>query len=494
MIVHHGVHTLRWALDQMQTATGSDRALLDWSQVLLLTQQGRTTEASAIAAQLQSSTDTGARPGSAMATDGAFQRREILLIETLLAAYADQRLPSERDQALAAASLQLPEHEHLHQAFISNALCWLRCERAQFSAADADVERAISEFTADDALYGSFFMHLHRIVIRFWQNRLEEAESEAKLSTRLQKLFFPSDGRLTWLNRVFEALVQFELGRIESAATLLHGCLDDEYAAEGWLEAQLMVYALSARVAAAQGQLPAALAILAHGDRLAGERRLPRLRWQLEFHRASLSMQHDPRAQLPEHLLFNFDPAHDPEYFTWRERFQAAIITTRSAIEHRQFAVASELLARMQLDVEATDVPRARSIVKVLQGRLRLIEGDRQAAESLLLEAVRAFKGRPSVQLFKDEEMDLSEFKNIGGRFTNDVPRLSAASVVRDSASCLTAREREILELVSRGSPNKVIAGRIGVSEGTVKFHLRNTYRKLKVRNRTQAVSRMFAN
>jgi DNA-binding NarL/FixJ family response regulator len=51
----------------------------------------------------------------------------------------------------------------------------------------------------------------------------------------------------------------------------------------------------------------------------------------------------------------------------------------------------------------------------------------------------------------------------------------------------LTTRELEILELVASGATNGVIARRLCVTEQTVKFHLRNIYRKLDVANRTEA-------
>ena len=51
----------------------------------------------------------------------------------------------------------------------------------------------------------------------------------------------------------------------------------------------------------------------------------------------------------------------------------------------------------------------------------------------------------------------------------------------------LTARELEILRLVASGASNRGIAGRLWVTEQTVKFHLSNVYRKLGVANRTEA-------
>jgi DNA-binding CsgD family transcriptional regulator len=48
----------------------------------------------------------------------------------------------------------------------------------------------------------------------------------------------------------------------------------------------------------------------------------------------------------------------------------------------------------------------------------------------------------------------------------------------------LTPREREILELVLRGEPNKEIAAQLGLSEQSVKGHVSNLLRKFAVRNR----------
>jgi DNA-binding NarL/FixJ family response regulator len=51
----------------------------------------------------------------------------------------------------------------------------------------------------------------------------------------------------------------------------------------------------------------------------------------------------------------------------------------------------------------------------------------------------------------------------------------------------LTPREREVLELIARGLPNKRIALELGVSEKTVKAHVGHVLAKLGVTDRTQA-------
>jgi len=62
-------------------------------------------------------------------------------------------------------------------------------------------------------------------------------------------------------------------------------------------------------------------------------------------------------------------------------------------------------------------------------------------------------------------------------------PEMTAA------AESLTEREREVLELVARGLPNKAIAHELGISEHTVKFHVSTILGKLGAAGRTEAVT-----
>jgi DNA-binding NarL/FixJ family response regulator len=55
----------------------------------------------------------------------------------------------------------------------------------------------------------------------------------------------------------------------------------------------------------------------------------------------------------------------------------------------------------------------------------------------------------------------------------------------------LSARQREILELVEEGLSNAQIAGQLYLSESTIKQHLRGAYKVLGVRNRTEAAKTM---
>lgn len=60
-------------------------------------------------------------------------------------------------------------------------------------------------------------------------------------------------------------------------------------------------------------------------------------------------------------------------------------------------------------------------------------------------------------------------------------------TVAADGLSTLTAREEQILELVSQGLSNKEIGNELGIAEKTVKHYVTNVLQKLQVRNRVEA-------
>lgn len=56
----------------------------------------------------------------------------------------------------------------------------------------------------------------------------------------------------------------------------------------------------------------------------------------------------------------------------------------------------------------------------------------------------------------------------------------------------LSGRQRQVLALAVRGLPSKLIARELAIAEGTVKAHLSMVYRAMGVRNRTDALCRVF--
>jgi DNA-binding NarL/FixJ family response regulator len=79
----------------------------------------------------------------------------------------------------------------------------------------------------------------------------------------------------------------------------------------------------------------------------------------------------------------------------------------------------------------------------------------------------------------------------IAARILAELSKAPAAGAAGDrDPDALTDRELDVLRLVVAGMRNKEIAAGLGISENTVKFHLRNILDKLHAQSRAEAVAR----
>ncbi|EDU4661376.1 response regulator transcription factor [Salmonella enterica subsp. diarizonae] len=64
---------------------------------------------------------------------------------------------------------------------------------------------------------------------------------------------------------------------------------------------------------------------------------------------------------------------------------------------------------------------------------------------------------------------------------------LNSTELASHDIKALSTRQREILQMLAAGESNKQIGRALNISTGTVKAHLESLYRRLDVKNRTQA-------
>jgi DNA-binding NarL/FixJ family response regulator len=107
------------------------------------------------------------------------------------------------------------------------------------------------------------------------------------------------------------------------------------------------------------------------------------------------------------------------------------------------------------------------------------------------VQAVRALKAGAAGYLLKNmlrEEL-VNTIRNIhAGR--RAIPSEIAAGIAEHVADeILTDREIEVLRKVATGTSNKIIASQLGVSEATVKSHMKSILSKLGANDRTHAVT-----
>lgn len=78
----------------------------------------------------------------------------------------------------------------------------------------------------------------------------------------------------------------------------------------------------------------------------------------------------------------------------------------------------------------------------------------------------------------------------ISAETLDDLPQLMAMAEKRERhrAAMFTQREADVIDALTQGKPNKIIAYELTLRESTVKVHIRNIMKKLNARNRTEVI------
>ena len=121
-------------------------------------------------------------------------------------------------------------------------------------------------------------------------------------------------------------------------------------------------------------------------------------------------------------------------------------------------------------------------MLTVFDDNIHVLEAIKAGASGYLL------KKHISSKLFDS----VKEVLDGGAPMSPSIARMVINSMQRPSENLydLTAREREILTVLSTGNSYKMIAAQFNISIDTVRTHIKNIYEKLQVHSQTEAVSK----
>jgi LuxR family maltose regulon positive regulatory protein len=262
-----------------------------------------------------------------------------------------------------------------------------------------------------------------------------------------------------------------------------------------------------ARVKQAQGDAAGVLDVLQKAEQLARKLNWTLLVEQVAAYRARAQvLQGDVEAAtlwaqgrglgIEDELSY----LHEAEYLTWVR----VLITQNKPLE------ATRLLSRLLRAAESGG--RTNSVIEImaLEALAHRACGDTAQALAVLERALTLAEPEGYVRVFVDEgepmRLLLQRIKAEDGtlRVKEYFGHLLAAFEKRPTSADLhpsaltlqplveplTEREIELLPLIASGLSNQEIAEKLYVTVGTAKTHLRNIYRKLGVKSRTQALAR----
>lgn len=270
---------------------------------------------------------------------------------------------------------------------------------------------------------------------------------------------------------------------------LVHGANGDDDARDEGLQQALAL--------AQQWQLPAALAkVTAWQARCA-------LWAQNGVAARALALQAEQELQIADGNDAPFGTARELVALTLARVYLIADIPEMpgkaSAEVAADVAKARRIIARWQAYGRRTGLMALVAETLLLQARAEQVLGQAEAARRSLLQALLLAQPVSLVRLFVDEGLwlapllrDVTADEQVGTYARRLLETLEAAwplTPTGDEVEPLTARQKEVLEMVARGLSNREIAERLIISVETVRWHTKQIYRRLDVRNRTEAAA-----
>jgi len=432
------------------------------------------------------------------------EHRAYVVINALSEACLGERDKSGLLDQLDAFIETLATEDHVTRAS-AMAICALcSIDRAEFAAAERYSSDSIEEMRAGDCGVGIAYGMFHLATSLLYRGDWRSAERLILQACELARGHFGKDGMLEAVADGLLSRLLYERNQLQEARRLAWASLDALERQGAWFDIYVIVCETCVRTEAAESGYEAALIPLQRARRYARLRGMSRLETLVDAWECELLGDQDgprlPTARLHIEIRDDSSSKLGDGAPSWRQRQAWAVVRIKHALTDGQYALASGLAAT-EYDL---CVAEGRLAQAALLGALAALaakgEGETRRAVRILSRSVDFAATAGAVRLFLDlgptakalirEALgDSKAFpaSSSGRAFLLNVQREPRANSL-DAQTDLSDRECDVLRELCRGRSNKVIARLLGLSDNTVKFHLKQIYRKLQVNSRTAAV------
>jgi len=494
LILYGGIGYLRNLLRNIPAAAMREFPRIQIAQAYLHAKDGRLFEAR---------TDYElAREGGRDAAPDTPLARDLLNVGALIDGYEDRRSQAALDR-LGVTIASQRQSDPLTIGVLQCDQSLAAIALGKIAEAETRAHEAMRAMRRARSVLGLTYGMLHAGLAAFYQGHFHVAEAHLGAACRMAAENFAFDpGPKAQSNLLMTALNHWRGFLTDDQKAAFLADMEHMEAYDGWFE----LYANAIEVECASAGDPAVAIARAH--RIASDRGLRRLELLADAHslrcgpgREGQAIAHKLRKAMPDEVW-----RHDP--FLWRP-FVESRLAIAGYFGDRDRAAAIRLLEDAQECSRSFGAAIYLIDALVMTALARDRSGDRAGAMSDLIEALsmaapeqiaRPFLRfrqlnpllRVIVQASSDQYLDMM---TIG--FARDILSKNAPSNSMEGdfegKQLLSAREQEVLEELAGGRSNKEIARSLGMTENTVKFHLKHIFAKLSVQTRTQAIARMVA-
>ena len=453
-----------------------------------------------------------------LAYGGDHADSEFLLVDVHVRVYEDQPFIRGTQKLLNQILESSRPDDFVGQALALNHLCVHALHMGHFDRAQEYAEGAIRCYRQGDAVFGSLHLHAHLGQIKLMRGDLEGAALQyAEMQDRLDQLTDDTSALLA-ICHALRSEVAYETNDLVESATLLEHAMNSVEEDDAWLDVRAAAYRVRTRLAYIRSGLPGALTELAHCEKMAEARSMPRLLRLMRIERIrvlTLSNEISAARRIMREIGLTF------EAYDWETRQDWALRQGTTGVAISRWLVRARRSRDALAFIEPAEDFAIRGGQLLSLAKLRIIRAgahwrlnQKSDATAALLSALRLLGRQPFRRFILDEGNEIARVVQaaLDGERVIFAPlpeqrrKLSeltyywathqtggAAESFHDGTKETHGRangRQRYLELVAIGHSNKEIAQILGVSVNTVKYHLKILFNDLDATNRMQAVRR----
>ncbi len=485
---HEGMSRLRTAHALLPDDIVVKRPRLHLIRALVLLKDGNLTEARQILANVRNQSSESADP---------HLNYEITVMASAISFYEGSDPAAYIPELKAKLDAGGAQHE-AETAFLYTTVCVSGLQYGRLREA----RQAANAGLSTGLPFSIAYFHLHLGAINLAEGHVQESITEYRKAQAIIRRKFGEDKDMMLVANVLTAEWHYERNDLTRAKNLLGATNVRLVHGEAWYEIYAAGYTTSSAISYELHSLDAAREEAEGAFEYVQKEGLRRLRRLLVANRCGYLTRSGETAHartLVQESGLSLDEYKVPSAHNSliRERFGIVPSLCRLLIaENRYKKAVDELSAFIEIERK---IRHTRAVLKysLLLSLALYLAKKRGSAFDMLNEVLATVRREGFVRLVLDEAPFVVDLLKAYVRSRNATEADHASYLLRlldkgaadQEATQLSKREQQVLEELSKGLPDKVMARNLGVTEHTIRFHLKNIFRKLGVHSRLQAVT-----
>jgi len=428
-------------------------------------------------------------------------QRDFLIIKLLVQTYLDQMIKTNELQRIDNAVEFIESNDHLARGILLALEALIYNQNAQFDLAEQTAINCSREMQLANCWVGVNYITLHHGQSLAYRGHLESALVLFNNASQLAEEHLGMDNGLQSMAMCLTAEIYYQAGQLDKAKKLLEQGIIALELRDCWYDIYAVTFKLAINLALADSDKPACDDYLSRGKRIVIKRKLWRLEMLLDVLAQKVSL-HFNDSTLFEELNNQIirEKYWSEELCLWNAKEEYHIIQAIFFLQKNASSKAlfhTEKLLKICMDSKQIIYTSKAKIIQALahsstennHKAFKILQDVCQDCAKYKIKQI-FYEVPASIEYllikFKKHSADL--LKKIELDFISDVIQGFKKNNKSDLAKFgLSHREQQLIPLLIQGQSNKQISASLGISDNTVKFHLKNLFAKIRVHNRNEA-------